>query len=414
MSETTEQVVLQKPKDEGVRSGPTKDYGTRKAQGEAKAPVKYTEPDAEGQPRDKLGEADIVSSHDYDESKGKAKAEVQYEKPLPAEDGSYGRMKCPKCNQGNIMADTKKCPSCGAPHSELVPIKEDRRMGDFPVAKRHSAYDTPPMEAKTRSEAVAPSMEKSKLAAEENETTLKATQSADELRMVKEHLRDSMVKFEAEQQAWIAERRELVAVKQELSDKLSAALEELETSQLDLTTKNSMYKALLEENQGLAKKLEAFAASEKNAIVDELVNTKLGLGLISEEEIGLEKASYSEKSMDTLKVLHEDMVKNAKKLSSLVLGKKFGIPVDVAKAAELEGQTTEGGKVAKGDAVEDCGEACEKAKRREDEEKEEVEIKASADKGERGIATVVTDGAANRASTVFGLITRALNTKKEK
>jgi hypothetical protein len=154
------------------------------------------------------------------------------------------------------------------------------------------------------------------------------------------------------------------------------------------------------------KKLENFAAAEKNAIVEELINTKLGLGLITEEERSVEMASYSEKSMDTLKVLHEDMVKNAKKLSNLVLGKKFGVPV--GEKGDGKPCTTEGAKIAKGNAVESCDEACDKAKEREEEE----DVKASPAKGENGIVAA-NEGAA-KTSTVFGLITRALNTKKEK
>lgn len=407
MSETAEQVVLQKSKDEGARSGATKDYSTRKAQGEAKAPVKYTDPDAKAMPQGKLGDVASEASHDYDAEKGKAKAEVQYEKPLAAEDGNYGRMKCPKCNQGNIMADSKKCPNCGASQSELVPMAEDKRMGDFPINKTHSAYDTPPMDAKVQGEGTAPSMEKSKMAADTTEAIKNSQNNNDELRLVKEHLRDMAVKFEAEQQTWIGERRELVAAKTELSEKLSCALEEIETARLDLSTKNSMYKSLLEENQSLTKKLENFAAAEKNAMVEELVNTKLGLGLITEEEKAIEMASYSEKSVDTLKVLHEDMVKNAKKLSNLVLGKKFGVPVAAPEKVAEKPATTESGKIAKGKAVESCDEACEKAKI--DEELAEDPV---ADKGEIGFANS-NDGAIKN-STVFGLITRALNTKKER
>lgn len=395
----TEPVVLEKSKDEAKKTGAIKDFGTRKEQGEAKAPVQYADKEDLGEPRtDGSNKVETNAVHDYDAKKGEAKPEVRYEKPN--QDGDvYGMLKCPKCNQGNIMGDSPKCPKCGAPHSDLIPIKEEERMGDFPYQKQHSAFDAPPMEAKTPG-VPTPAAQKSKLSGDDESVTKFMAESQNELRLVKEHLGKITVQFEAERGSWYAERRELICSNQSLGEKLDSVQEELETVKLDLNTKSSMYKTLLEEHQGLMKRLDEHARMEKREIVSEIINSNVKLGLLAETEREAELQRYMEKPIETLRVLHEEVTKNTKRIADMMLSKKFGVPVEGK-------ETTEQGKVTKGAAVENIGEA--KAKAKQADELEKADEKAGEDVEE---ADKMLSGATKDSNTIYAQVCRSLKNNR--
>jgi len=349
--ENTEKVVLEKAqKDEAKKSGAVKDLGTRKEQGVAKPEVEYSDADAKNVERaENKGETN--SQHEYDAKKGHAKAEVQY-KEQKQDGANYGYLKCPKCNQGNINQDTSKCPNCGAPHSDLIPVKEEERLGDFPYMKTHSAFDAPPMEAKTPGVAT-PAAQKSKLSQEDQGELVSSIQT--EMRLMKEHISKITTQADAERDTWYAERRELVSANQSLSGALTATQEDLNTVQLDLDTKVSMYKTLLEEHQALLRQVEEHASFAKKQLVDEIISSKINLGLIDDDGIEGQSQNYMEKPIETLRVLHEEMAANSQRISDIVLQSKFGVP----KGKEVEGAcgTTEGVKVSKGEAVESAEDA---------------------------------------------------------
>ena len=397
--ENTEKVVLEKAqKDEAKKSGAVKDFGTRKEQGVAKPEVKYSDADAKHERAEEKGETN--STHEYDAKEGHAKAEVQY-KEQKQDGDNYGYLKCPKCNQGNIMQETKKCPNCGAPHSELIPIKEEERLGDFPYMKTHTAYDAPPMEAKTPGVAT-PAAQKSKLAQEDQEDVVSSIKT--EMRLMKEHISKITNQSEAERDTWYAERRELVNANQSLSEALTATQEDIDTIRLDLDTKTSMYKTLLEEHQALLRQVEEHANFAKKQLVDEIVSSKINLGLIDDENVNDQSQLYMEKSIETLRVLQEEMAANSQRISDIVLQSKFGVP----KGKELDGdsETTEGVKVSKGETVE----SKEEAKKQQDAAdkmatQEEID-EAAKELGE------LKQGAVKQSNTIMAQVRRSLTNNR--
>ena len=396
--ENTDQVVLEKAqKDEAKRSGAVKDFGTRKEQGVAKPEVKYSDKDEKFERKEEKG--DTNSQHDYDAEKGHAKPEVQYVDQK--KDGTnYGYLKCPKCNTGNIMQDTKKCPNCGAPHSDLLPIKEEERMGDFPYMKTQTAFDAPPMEAKTPG-VPTPAAQKSKLSADDGDNFV-AIQG--EIRLLKEHISKISAQAENEKDTWYAERREIVQANQGLSEALTAAKEANATLQLDLETKNSMYKTLLEEHNELLRQAEEHTKFQKRQLVDEIVDSKINLGLLDDTSSEDQANYYMEKPIETLRVLHEEVTSNTKRITDMVLQSKFGVPKEECGAKPPV--TTEGVKVSKGEAVESKDEA---------KDKQEIIDKMldedeAAEKAEE--VKELKQGAVQDSNSIMAQVRRSLNTNR--
>lgn len=396
--ENTEQVVLEKAqKDEAKRSGAVKDFGTRKEQGVAKPEVKYSDKDEKFERQEEKG--DTNATHDYDAKKGHAKAEVQYVDQK--QDGqNYGYLKCPKCNQGNIMQDSAKCPNCGAPHSELIPIKEEERMGDFPYMKTQTAFDAPPMEAKTPG-VPTPAAQKSKLSADKDDGIV-AVQG--EIRLLKEHISKITSQAENEKETWYAERRELVFANQSLSDALTAAKEETDNLRLDLETKNSMYKTLLEEHNELLRQAEEHTKFQKKQLVDEIVDSKIRLGLLDDSSTEDQANYYMEKPIETLRALHEEVTSNTKRITDMVLQSKFGVPKEGAE--EPMPATTEGVKVSKGEAVESKDEA----KKKQEIIDKMIDDETAAAKAEE--AGELKQGAVKDSNSITALVRRSLNTNR--
>lgn len=392
--ENTDQVVLEKAqKDEARKSGAVKDFGTRKSQGEAKPEVKYTDKDEKFDRKEEKGDTNSWKEHDA--GLGKAKAEVQYVDQKQDGD-NYGYLKCPKCNQGNIMQESKKCPKCGAPHSDLIPIKEEERLGDFPYMKTQTAFDAPPMEAKTPG-VPTPAAQKSKLSAEEENGFVASMQS--DMKLLKEHISKITSQVESERGAWYAERRDLITANQSLGDALVAAKEDMESLRLDLDTKNSMYKTLLEEHQSLLKQAEEHAKFEKRQIVDGIIDSKVKLGLIDDEVMAAQAQSYMEKPIETLRVLHEEITESAKSISERVLQGKFGVP----KGDE---EDIEEVPVSKGEAVDSEEEA--KADAKKAKEFAEEDVPAMKELGE------LKQGATQDTNTIMAQVRRSITNRRTK
>lgn len=329
-----EKVVL--TKSETTTSGAVKDLGTRKEQGEMKPEVKQTDPDKAQVDKDKkLGGVSIESTHNYDPAKGEHKADVQKQK-VDKDGDTYGYLKCPKCNQGNIMADSAKCPRCGAPRSELIPIKEEERMGDFPVQKTHSAYDTPPMDAKNQNPSNTPEMKK--MSADEN--TRFATLS-EEVHALKMHLTTVNSNVNKEREAWLQEKQALVNEYRDLNTQIANSRTEIEALKLDLGTKDSMIKTLSAENQSLLKKLELYTKTEKDEIIEKILNAKASLGVaLTDEQKSEHVANYSSKPIETLRVVLDELTASVKHFAKVTMSQRFGVP-----------ETTEAGKVSEKEGV---------------------------------------------------------------
>lgn len=396
--ENTDQVVLEKAqKDEAKRSGAVKDFGTRKEQGVAKPEVKYSDKNEKIEHKEDNG--DTNATHDYDAKKGHASAEVRYiDQKQDGQD--YGYLKCPKCNQGNIMKDSPKCPKCGAPHSDLLPIKEEERMGDFPYMKTQSAFDAPPMEAKTPGTPT-PAAQKSKLSAETDENFV-AIQG--EIRLLKEHISKITVQAEGEKDTWYAERRELVFANQSLSDALTAAKEDIETLRLDLDTKTSMYKTLLEEHNELLRQAEEHTKFQKKQLVDEIVKSKINLGLLDDSTSEAQATLYMEKPIETLRVLHEEVTSNSRRITDIVLQSKYGVPKE-KECCDKPAATTEGVKVSKGESVESKDDA-KKQQEIVDKMLEDEAAAPAVDAGE------LKQGAVKDSNSIMAQVRRSLNTNR--
>jgi hypothetical protein len=345
------------------------DVGSNEIQGELKAEMEKVNVDNVVD-KDKLGEVGIEASS----PQNKTDFEAGVKKEKISKDGdSFGYIKCPSCQQDNIMPDSKKCPSCGKSLSEH---KEDKRMGDFPVQKTHSAYDAPPMAAKSQSHSETPKMK------------LSADGLADELKMVKQHLAHLDERSENERAAWSAERNDLLSERESLLAAKQQLEAEVETLSLDLQTKDAMYRTVSEENAVLASKLEKFAETEKREIVDQIVQTKLNLGLLADEDVSAQTQKYTEQSIDTLRVILAEVAGNSKAIANLSLKNKFGVPVEESTISLSSNDKT--GVVA------DAAEAVKLEKEAKAEEKAEV-------KKSEG-----TDVAPN---TIFGNIMRSLGKK---
>ena len=354
---------------EKVDMAALKDVGSNEIQGELKAEMEKVDVDNAVDKDGKLGEVGIEASSP--QRKTDFEAGVKKEK-ISKDGSSFGYIKCPNCQQDKIMPESKKCPSCGTSLSEH---KEDKRMSDFPVQKTHSAYDTPPMAAKSQSHAETPSMK------------LSSDNLAEELRMVKQHLAHLDERSENERVAWAAERSDLLTERENLLAAKQQLETEIGTLRLDLQTKDAMYRTVSEENTILASKLEKFAETEKKEVVDQIIQTKLNLGLLADEEVEAQTQKYTEQSIDTLRVILAEVAGNSKAVAALSL-KKFGVPVEETTISLSSNEKT-GVVAAASDAVklEKEGKAVETAETKKDE------------------------GMTSGGNTIFGNILRSLGKK---
>jgi F0F1-type ATP synthase delta subunit len=366
-SESPVVAVNNEAENANVELAALKDVGTNEIQGELKAEMQKVDVDNQVD-KDKLGDVNVQSSSEQRDASFKTGVK---EEKVSKNGADYGYIKCPECGLDNIAVDAKKCPNCG----KNVEMKEDKRMGDFPVQKTHSAYDTPPMEAKSQKPSEAPKM---KLTAEVALT--------DELKMVKQHLKHLDERAENERAAWAAERQDFMSERESLVAANQQMSEELESLKLDLQTKDTMYRTVSEENSVLTAKLEKYAQNEKNEVIEQIVQTKIELGLISDEDVDAQRQRYTEQSIDTLKVILTEVAGNTKAIA-LAKSQTFGVPSETTES--LTGNSEK-------DRVVETGDDAVKL------EKEANEHIAKEDKVEKPA------GVKTRGNSIMGTILRSL------
>lgn len=362
------------------------DVGNNEEQGQLKAEKKVNVEKVVKE--DKLGDVNIVASDK--QTKDKMKVGVK-EVPLKKGADAYGYIKCPSCLQDNIMPDSKKCPRCG---HDLTSV-ERKGMEDFPIQKTQTAYDTPPLAAKVEKPSDTPALKK--LAAEKDESVT----MAEELKLVKQHLTHLDERSENERAAWSAERTELLAAKEQALQTVVALEAERDALQLDLQTKNAMFKTATEENKILMDKLAKFVEAEKADIVNTIVNTKLSLGLLKDVDVDAQIEKYSERSIETLRVILTEVVDNANTMAKAKVVEKFGVPVAETETAETAETTETLASNDKEGVVEKESDAVLLAKA-------EADAASETEEPQTGVKTSVAEVGSN---SVFGKILHSLGKK---